>query len=292
MLLLVLLWAINFSVIKIGLSHISPYGFNALRFPLAGMLLAAVLFLTGDLRLPDRRDWGRVVLLGVVGNFCYQLLFISGIDRTRAGNASILLSLSPAFIAAGTAWFGHERIRPRAWVGIIVAVTGIALVVGSGGAGVGFGTDTLIGDVLMIAAAGIWAVYTVGVRDLIHKYGSVLVTAWTLWAGGWLLVVAGVPDIVSMKESIPMTAWASVVYAGFLGLAVSYLMWYRGVQVLGNTRTAAIGNLVPILAIGLAWPLLGEVPNVWQVMGALVVIAGISMVRSSTVPQQDTTDAS
>jgi drug/metabolite transporter (DMT)-like permease len=51
------------------------------------------------------------------------------------------------------------------------------------------------------------------------------------------------------------------------------------VQALGNTRTAAMGNLVPLLTIVVAWPMLGEVPNVWQVTGALVVIAGVSIVR-------------
>lgn len=279
LLLLVLIWAFNFSIIKIGLAAIPPYGFNALRFPLAALLLGGVLFANGRLRLPDREDRMRILVLGVVGNFIYQLLFISGLARSRAGNASVLLNVSPVFIAAGTAWLGHERIRPMAWVGTVIAVLGIALVVGSGGAGLSFGTETLVGDLLMIGAALVWAVYTVGVRDLILKYGSVFVTTWTLWAGALLLLVVGLPDILRLDASVPPFAWATVAYAGFLGLGVSYLLWYRGVQAIGNTRTAAIGNLVPLLTIVIAWPMLGEVPNFWQVTGAFVVITGISLVR-------------
>lgn len=282
LLLLVLIWAFNFSIIKIGLAAIPPYGFNALRFPLAALLLAAVLFSSGRLTLPDRGDRTRLVVLGIIGNFLYQLLFISGLARSRAGNASVILNLSPVFIAAGTAWLGHERIRPAAWVGIVVAIGGIALVVGSGEAGLGFGTDTLVGDLLMIGAALVWAIYTVGARDLLLKYGSVFVTTWTLWAGAVLLFLVGIPDIVRLDATVPPVAWASVVYAGFLGLGVSYLLWYRGVQSLGNTRTAAMGNLVPLLTIVVAWPMLGEVPNVWQVLGALIVIGGVSMVRGAS----------
>lgn len=282
MLGLVLIWAFNFSIIKIGLASIPPYGFNALRFPLAALLLAVVLFSTGRLALPDRGDRTRIVVLGIIGNFLYQLLFISGLARSRAGNASVILNLSPAFIAAGTAWLGHERIRPRAWAGIAVAAAGIVLVVGSGDAGLGFGTETLTGDLLMIGAALVWAVYTVGSRDLILKYGSVAVTSWTVWAGALLLLLVGLPDIASLDRTVPPVAWASVVYAGFLGLGVSYLLWYRGVQALGNTHTSAMGNLVPLLTIAIAWPMLGEVPNLWQVVGAVIVIAGISMVRQAT----------
>lgn len=282
LLVLVGIWAVNFSIIKIGLEAIRPYGFNALRFPLAALLLAAVLLATGRLALPDRGDRTRVVVLGVVGNFLYQLLFISGIARSRAGNASVLLTTSPLWTAAFTWWLGHERIRAAAWLGITATVLGIVLVVGSGADGFRFGTETMVGDLLLIAAAAVWAVYTVGARDLVRKYGSVPVTAWTLWAGAGLLLVVGIPDMMLLDETVPPSAWGAVVYAGFLGLGVSYLLWYRGVRVLGNTHTSAFGNLTPVFAILVAWPLLGEVPNVWQLLGAFVIIGGISLVRRAT----------
>ena len=282
LLALVVLWALNFSIIKVGLEAIRPHGFNALRFPLAALLLLAVLLGTGRLRMPDREDRWRIIVLGVIGNFVYQLLFISGIARSRAGNASVLLATSPIFTAALTAGLGHERIRAAAWAGVVATVVGIGLVVASGGSGLRFGTETLVGDLLMVAAAIVWAVYTVGARDLVRKYGSVAVTAWTLWAGAVLLLLAGIPDLAMIDGSVPPIAWAAVAYAGLLGLGVSYLLWYRGVQVLGNTRTSAFGNLVPVFAILAAWPILGEVPNLWQLVGAFVIIGGISLVRRAT----------
>jgi drug/metabolite transporter (DMT)-like permease len=282
LLLLVLLWALNFSIIKIGLASIPPNAFNALRFPLAAILLGAVLLTMGRLTLPQRGDLVRIVVLGVIGNLPYQLLFISGMALTRAGNASVLLTTSPVFIAGLTAWLGHERIRASAWLGIATALAGILLVVGSGEDGLRFGTETLKGDLLLVGAAAVWAVYTVGARDPIRKYGSVRMTAWTVTVGSVFLLLIGLPDIVSMENEITPLAWTAVVYAGFLGLGLSYLLWYRGVKVLGNTRTAAFGNLVPVFAILMAWPLLGEVPNLWQLGGAAVIIGGVSIVRRAT----------
>jgi len=282
LLLLVVIWALNFSIIKVGLASIPPYGFNALRFPLAAALLAAALFAAGRLRLPDRRDASRIVLLGVLGNFIYQLLFITGMARSRAGNASVLLTTSPVYTAMLSAWLGHERVRGPAWLGIGATVAGIALLVGSGEGGLRFGTETLTGDLLLVSAAAIWSLYTVGARNLVRKYGSVAVTAWTLWVGGALLLLAGVPDLRTLEPDIPLRAWAAVVYAGLLGIGIAYLLWYRGVRVLGNTHTAALGNLVPVLAIAVAWPVLGEVPNLWQLLGAGVILAGVTLVRRST----------
>jgi drug/metabolite transporter (DMT)-like permease len=282
LLVLVLLWALNFSVIKIGLATIPPFAFNALRFPLAAILLAAVLLSGGRLDLPDRGDIARIVVLGIIGNLAYQLLFISGMALSRAGNASVLLTASPIFTALLSGWLGHERIRPAAWLGIAGASAGIALVVGSGEEGFGFGAQTLRGDLLLVGAAAVWSIYTVGARDLIRRYGSVRVTAWTLWIGAILLMMVGVPELRAMDTAIPPTAWAAVIYAGFLGLGLSYLLWYRGVKILGNTRTSSFGNLVPVFAIAIAWPMLGEVPNPWQLVGAGIIIAGIRMVRRGT----------
>jgi drug/metabolite transporter (DMT)-like permease len=282
LLLLVLLWAFNFSVIKIGLAVIPPMGFNALRFPLAALFLGAVLMGMGRLTLPARGDIPRIVVLGIVGNVAYQLLFISGMALSRAGNASVLLTTSPIFITALTATLGHERIRPAAWAGIGATLAGIVLVVGAGEDGFRFGAETLKGDLLLVGAAAVWSIYTVGARNPIRKYGSVRMTAWTVTVGSVFLLLIGLPDILSLETEITPLAWTAVVYAGFLGLGLSYLLWYQGVKVLGNTRTAAFGNLVPVFAILMAWPLLGEVPNLWQLGGAAVIIGGVSIVRRAT----------
>ncbi|HUG38952.1 MAG TPA: DMT family transporter [Longimicrobiales bacterium] len=282
LLVMVAVWAVNFSFIKVALEEIPPFAFNALRFPLAALLLAAVLKSRGRLRLPDPPDRGRVVALGVIGNVLYQLLFIAGMDRSRAGNASLLLTGSPVYTALLSAALGHERVRALAWVGIAATVSGIALVVGSGEGGFRFGTATLAGDLMLIAASAVWAFYTVGARDLIRKYGSVAVTAWTLWVGAALLFVIGVPDLIRLERTPSPLAWGGVAYGGVFGIGVAYLLWYRGVRVLGNTHTSAFSNLTPVLAVLVAWAWLGEVPNVWQVLGAVVIIGGISIVRRST----------
>jgi drug/metabolite transporter (DMT)-like permease len=278
LLLMVVIWAVNFSVIKVGLTAFEPFTFNAFRFPLAAVLLSTALVAAGRTRLPERGDLARIAGLGVVGHVGYQLFFILGMDRTRAGNASLLLTSAPVYTAFLSGVLGHERIPPRAWLGVLATVCGIALVIGSGPGGFSFGSATLTGDLLIMGASILWALYTVGARDMVRKYGSMAVTAWALWVGATLLFLIGVPDMLRMDAAPPL-AWGAVAYSGMLGIGLAHVLWYRGVRLIGNTRTAVFQNLVPILALAVAWAWLGEVPGLWQLVGAAVIIGGVTIAR-------------
>lgn len=278
--IMVVVWAVNFSVIKIGLESIPPLAFNALRFPAASIFVWAVLRARGPIPRPDRGDIARLIALGVLGNVVYQGLFISGLDRTRAGNAALLLAGSPIFTALLSSAVGHERTAARTWVGVLATVAGMALVVIGGAGDLELGLDTLAGDLLMVGASAAWSIYTVGARAPIHRYGSVAVTAWTLWIGTLGVVAIGAPSLAAVEwAAVPRSAWAAVLYAGIFGIGLAYLLWYGGVRRIGNTRTAAFSNLVPVLALGVAWLWLGEVPGMWQVVGAAVIIGGVTLAQ-------------
>ena len=187
-----LIWGANFSIVKEALQELTPLTLNALRFPLASLLLVGILWRRDLLQLPAREDLGRVLALGVVGNIIYGLLFIFGLSLTRAGNASLLLATVPVWTILLSYFLGHKRPSALVWLGVTGTLSGMVLVV-VGGGGLGSGSGTLVGDLLMIASAIGWSVYTVGSRNLIQRYGPMRVTAWTLWVGTIGLVAAGLP---------------------------------------------------------------------------------------------------
>ena len=76
------------------------------------------------------------------------------------------------------------------------------------------------------------------------------------------------------------SAWSALAYSGLLALALAYLFWYRGVRVLGPTRTAMYSNLQPVIALLVAWPTLGEVPTIVQIAGAVAIMFGILLTRA------------
>ncbi|HSG46235.1 MAG TPA: DMT family transporter, partial [Longimicrobiales bacterium] len=277
---LAVIWGVNFPLIKVALEDFPPLAFNALRFPLAAAVLLLLMKATGGVRWPEPRDRMKVIGLGILGNVVYQLLFIVGLSRTGAGNASLLLATTPAWTALLSTAVGHERLAGRVWLGIAGAVAGMVLVV-AGGQGFHFGGGTLMGDVLMIVASMTWALYTVGGRPLIQRYGAMAVTGWTLWAGMPALVLLGVPALVRTDFSqVSAGSWGALVYAGVLAISVAYALWNRGVRRLGNARTAIYSNTVPVVALAAAWIGLGEVPTPLQLAGAAVILGGLTLART------------
>lgn len=282
LLALVLIWGVNFSVIKVGLRELHPLAFNALRFPLAVLALAGLLAVRGSLSLPRREDVPRVVALGVLGNVVYQLFFIFGIDATLAGNAAILLATTPVWVVVLSALRGHERPRAAAWIGVAATVAGMVAVVVGGEKEVALGGATLRGDLLSAGAAVVWAVYTVEGRDLTRRYGALRVTAWTLACGAVGLVALGLPFLAGTDPAgLRAETWAAVAYAGVLAIGVAYVIWYWGVGRIGSTRTSVFSNLVPVVALAVAWVWLGETPSGLQLAGAAVVIGGMTLTRSA-----------
>jgi drug/metabolite transporter (DMT)-like permease len=79
--------------------------------------------------------------------------------------------------------------------------------------------------------------------------------------------------------ALPIGGWGALAYSGILALVLAYLFWYRGVRVLGPTRSAMYGNLQPVIALIVAWLALGETPTVVQIVGAAAILFGLVLTR-------------
>ncbi len=277
---LVVIWGVNFPIIKVALEQIPPLGFNALRFPMASVSIGILLLLGGRMGLPDRRDALRVIALGILGNVGYQYFFIMGVAGTTAGNASVILATVPAWTAMLSTAVGHERLPRIVWVGVAGAIVGMLLVV-TGGQGLAFSFTTLRGDMLMVGAALTWTAYTVGAKTMIGRYGPMRVTAWTLWVGTLGIVPMGLPSLRTIDlAGLTPGAWIAVAYAGVFAISIAYALWNRGVSRIGNSRTAIYQNAVPVVAIVTAWITLGERPGPLQIAGALLILSSVSLART------------
>lgn len=288
---MVFIWGINFPIAKAALGEMSPLAFNALRFPCAAVVVLIALMGRGMI-WPARGDRLRVLALGILANVIYQNFFIFGLAETRAGTASLLLAGTPILTALLSAAVGHERLEPRTWVGVLFTFVGIALVVLLGGT-TQEGQSTILGDIFMIGASLSWAAYTVASRPFIARYGAIQFTAWALWIGTAGLCVIGAPDVARLDfGSVSAGAWGGVLYAGAISIGLAYLIWSYGVGQIGNTRTATYSNMVPVVALLAAWVQLGEVPTLGQVVGAAVILGGITLAQAGVHRTPSTVEGS
>ena len=279
LLLMTLIWGVNFSIVKYGAEAVPPLAFNAARMVLASAALAALTF--GRRERIGRRDLARLMLLGVLGNGVYQYLFVQGISLTRAGNAALVLAATPAVIALLGRLRGVERISPAAVVGIALSMAGIGIIVLNSAQG-GAGDASLRGDALMLAACVAWAIYTVLLKPYAERVDGIVLSAATMVGGTLPLVAVAIPSIaVAPWSDLAWAGWGAILYSGLGALVVAYLFYYRGVRTLGPTRTAMYANLQPVIALAVAWMTLGETPTIFQAAGAALILAGLLLTRRS-----------
>ena len=287
MLLVVVLWAINFSVVKVALSQIPPFAFTAIRFGAACLPLMLVLkWREGDAKFPPGTFWP-LVGLGVIGNTIYQLLFIPGLAITTAANGSLILASTPVVVALSGWLLGIERLTRLIIGGILLAFLGITFVVVAQGAALSW--QTLKGDLLVAAAVICWTIYTHGVRTFAAKtsISPLRITALTTVTGTPGLVFAGIPELLRLEwASINFVTWAAVFYSAAFALVIAYLIWNTSVQAVGGSRTAVYACMTPLIATLVAWPMLDERPVPLQGIGAVLIISGVLLTRRQSKRQR------
>lgn len=284
-----LIWGVNVPVMKAAVGVVDPYLFNALRLTLSALVLGAWsrVEARGSERAsgPAERGptpWLAVAGLGLLTSFFYQVLFLAGVARTSASHTGFLIASGPLWTAAIARLLGVERLNARAWTGLAIAFVGTALVAtakDTAGA-------TLLGNGLMLLAMMTWALATVLSRSLVltRLPATRMAFLFTCVAlpGHWMLawphrgvIAPGGPDALGAG------AWASIVFSGAFSTGVAYILWNTSLLRIGPARTSAFSNLVPLVALVLAWAFLGERPGLPQLAGGALILLGIASWRSA-----------
>jgi drug/metabolite transporter (DMT)-like permease len=273
------IWGINFVVTKYATTIFNPVAFTGLRVGTAAVFLLLVALVRGGIALP-RRDLIGLLLVGMIGNGLYQLFFVHGLARTRAGNAALIVAAAPAFIALFARARGLERVKRMTLVGIALSVGGVGLVI-AGSAASSNGQTTLLGSILVFLGVLCWAVYTILLQPYTKRIDVVKLSAVTMVGGAIPLLIASLPALARTNwAAVGKGGWLALFYSSVISMGVAYFFWYRGLRVLGPTRTAVYANLQPIIALLVAWAFLGENPTMFQGVGAATIVAGVFLTRT------------
>ncbi len=273
-----LIWGANYSISKQALAHISPVTFAAIRFVFSTGLLWLVVWRFKQYGPITARVRWELLGWGVVGHTLNQLAFLGGLRLTTATNSALIFGNLPVVVALLGVWFGHERPRPRVWLGIILGTLGVAMVVGA--KGVRFSGETWWGDVLNVLGLVFWGLFTVGVRRAALGLNSAHVAALTHLGGTPGLLIAAAPFAAATPWPLHGSVWLALLYASVLSSLVAGILWTRSLKALGGNRTALYNCVTPLVASAVAWIMLGERPVPLQGVGAGLVIVGVLVSRT------------
>jgi drug/metabolite transporter (DMT)-like permease len=271
-----LFWAGNVVASRLAVGEVSPMALTAFRW--LGVLAILAVVARGALA----RDWpvlkgrlGYVAVMGTLGFTAFNAFYYVAAHYTSAVNIGIIQGGIPgmvfllAFLVRGT------RARPAQLAGMLATLVGVAVVAAKGDPGALAALAFNAGDLMMLGACAVYAVYTVLLPD------RPAVSGLSFFAG--LSVAAFVTSLPLLAAEIAIGAyqaptplgWAAVAYCAVFPSVLSQILFVRGVELIGPGRAGIFVNLIPVFASVLAVGLLGETFHLYHAAALALVFGGI-----------------
>ncbi|MEH6564470.1 MAG: EamA family transporter [Halopseudomonas sp.] len=268
--LVILVWGLNFVVIKLGLDELPPMLLGALRFTLAA--IPAVFFIRRP-KIPLR--W--LLAYGLTISFGqFAFLFSAMSVGMPAGLASLVLQSQAFFTLLFAAMVLGERFRVHNLIGLLIAAAGLLLIGLNSGIGM-----TLAGFMLTICAAAMWAMGNI----ITKRVGQVDLVSLVVWGSlvpplpflAMSLLLEGPQRIGDALTNLSLQSVLALIYLAFGATLLGYSLWSRLLSRYPAAQVAPFSMLVPVIGLSSAALLLGEQLGQLQMFGALMVMGGLAV---------------
>ncbi len=266
---------------KVIFETVSPYALAWVRVVFGALFFGALLRSCGGWNIP-RRDVVRVAGCGMLGMAANQLLYLGGLERTAAVNASVLITTIPVFTLLIAVLLGHQPLRRAEIAGVTLAFGGVLSLVGVERAQLG---RAVLGDAMIVLNCISYAAFLVLVRPLSKRYGSLPVVAIGFLSASFAVTPFGAPALPTLAHATGLT-WLLIAYVVAIPTCASYLINTWALSHATSSQVAIYIYLQPIVGVALAVTVLGESIDGRAIVSTLAVLAGISLVvwRPSTAP--------
>lgn len=273
LLFVVAIWAGTFVSTKIVLTQITPAVSALYRHIIASLIL--LLINCRNKEKIEKRDYPVLFLLGLTGITLYYLLQNYGIKYTNAIDASILVSLSPAFICLISWILLKQQIRPVTIAGLLLAFIGSAFVISNGKVSSSQPLSQLRGNLLILLTAVSWAIYSVYGKKLLAKYNTRTLITYTTVIGTIFLIPFSLFEFtVKTNLNLNWFGWLNMLYLGGAASVYGYLAWYRALIKLPAVTVGSYLYFRPLLTAIIAAIALNERISLAVIFGGVMIIWG------------------
>jgi len=248
----------------------------AIRFIIATVILNLFLRRFDPAARLRRKDILPLAASGFCGVTMYFFFEARGIRLTTASNASLITAVIPVLTVLAEVAFYRARVSWQVIAGVILSVIGVAFVVGrpalSGDA------SSLLGDLFMFGACVCWVIYNFLSRDLHQRLSDIAITAYQSVFGTAFLIPLALLEIHQWVP-ITLTAGLSLVYLALFCSALSNFLYVYALSRLGPVTVTPSINLIPMVGVIGGVAILGERISWIQIVGGIVIIAGVLLVN-------------
>jgi len=251
---------------------LSPYEKTAGRLAVAALGLLLVMRVRREPFRLTRRDLPLFLGIGLIAALHF-VAYVASLNFTTIAHSLAIVYTAPIFVAIFSAWFLHEPIRPRQWVGVLVAVLGVAILAGFEP---NWNARMALGDLLALLSAVMFGLYSVAGRKQRSSYSlfTYAVAVYGL-AALWVLPAAAANFTPAGYTLAPLLA---VLALGIIPLGIGHTLYNAALRHTHATTANLIATQEVTLGILLGALILGEIPQLNEMAGVLVTLLGIALV--------------
>lgn len=281
---LVLLGAAGFSTkaILIKLAYAADGQLDAITLLALRMLFALPMFLIAAVwhqkksaePALDKKQWGIVIILGLMGYYIASYLDFLGLQTISAGLERLIIFSYPTFVVLFSALYYRHALTASVMIALGLSYIGILLVFIESLSLTS--TNIVLGSAYVLSSALIFSVFVMGSGVMVHRIGSVRFTAYTMTVASiaTLTHFAFHHDLVRTISTVPLDVYGlSLIMAIFATVLPSFLM-NNGIKKVGASSAAILSSVGPIITLALANSLLQETITNTQLLGTFFVLAG------------------
>ncbi len=272
--------AAQWTAAKIALRTVPPFELSTMRFAIASVLFVLVAIATRT-RLPVRR-WRLVLAAAAAGFLGFNAMAFIGLHLTPASDSALIVPTTIPVATALLATLIREQLTPRRAGGFAIATAGAVIVIAGGQQlGAEISTTRLLGDVLELGSAISWAA-CLTISALVLRTESILgfVTMASLLGTAMLFPLGFLEQGYRDVPTWAAESWSAVAFLGVVSTFVAFPIFFWTVHSFGAARGALISYLAPVAALAIAFVILGERPLPLQLVGAIVILAGVRVVTA------------
>ena len=273
---MILVWGISFLNTRVLLdSGLTPTEIFVARFTIA---YVSLLVVSGfKVRFTGWRDELLFVVCGVAGGSAYFIAENTALELTLISDVAVLVSTAPLTTALmGAIFYRDERISWLSCLGMIIAFVGSVMLALKDGLVWG---DSIMGDLLALLAAFVWAFYSMALKRLNRTYSTLFITRKLFFYG----ILSALPLLAMEESQINWQAvsrpevWGNLLYLGLICSMAAYFIWGITVKRIGAVRASNYFYLSPIISMIAAAIWFGERTNAVAYIGCVLILAGVIM---------------
>ncbi len=275
-----LIYGLNYSIGKVALQSLPPFGIVLIRVSvcLICFWLIHAIFIKEKTSYQDHKKLIVCAFFGVAAN---QLLFLKGLDLTSEIHSALIMITTPVLVLL-TAWIIlKERLTLKKSIGILTGAAGVGLLILSA-TGRSVSQSSALGDICIMLNAASYAVFLVLAKPLMEKYSPITVTKWIFIYGFFMVLPFGIKEFMDISwQTLSLQAYLSLSYVVVAATILAYLFNILGLMHGNATLVSIYIYTQPVIATIIAVIAQTDTLNITKIISSLLVFAGVALVSFS-----------